>query len=77
MADAATIQQRILEVEEALHKLATGDAVVELTSPDGTRVRYNEMDAAKLAAYLEALQGQLASLESGSLIVRRPIYFTF
>lgn len=79
MADCTTLQQRIAEAEEALHKLQTGGYVVELTSPDGTRIRYGEADAAKLGAYLQVLHGQLAQCEgsSSSQIVRRPVYFTF
>lgn len=47
---------RLTEAETALHKLMTGSAVVELTSPDGTRVRYQEADLQKLQSYVDYCQ---------------------
>ena len=55
---AETWTERAAEAETAIHKLMTGARVVELTSPDGTRVQYQEADLQKLQDYLTFCEGK-------------------
>lgn len=58
MADLATLEQRLSEAEDALHKLRIGQSVVSVDVPGGQSVRYSE--ASKLEAYIADLNTQIA-----------------
>lgn len=72
MADSATWQARKDEAELALHRLATGGAVEEITAPDGSHTRFGPGDIVKLQGYIKFCDQQISQANSGN---RRPIYF--
>jgi len=72
-ADLTTLQTWITEAQEAMHKLATGAAVVDI-SRDGRRIKYNASNKGDLAKYIADLKLQIAALEAeaaGKLAPRR------
>jgi len=73
MADLTTLRARFTEAETALHRLQTGSAVEEVSSPDGTRTRFTTTDAARLEKYITALAQQIERAVRG--YPRGPIYF--
>lgn len=76
MADLATLQTRLAEAEDALHKLMTGGKTVAIRSSNGSMVTYGEADAAALRGYIADLRGQIGSAQGGTGR-RKPIYATF
>ncbi len=74
MADIATIEVRLVEAEEARHKLMLGTRSAEVSYSDGSRVRFTEATLAQLEAYIKTLQQELAQARGFS---RRPITFEF
>jgi hypothetical protein len=54
-----TLAEKIVEAEEALHRLLTGSLEQEVEY-DGQRVKFGATDAAKLSAYISQLKAELA-----------------
>jgi hypothetical protein len=52
----------------------TGERVVQVTSPNGVQLTYQQADAAALQTYIDRLQTDLQKATSGN---RRPIHFSF
>lgn len=76
MADIATLQARIAEVEAALHDLAMGKRVVAVWR-DGRRVEYQQANSAALSSYLADLREELRQAQVDAGLAprspRRPI----
>lgn len=74
-----TLQTRLAEATEALHKLAIGDRVVsvQLDKNNGRRTEFSEVNIDKLKAYVADLQSAIATKQSGGTVSRRPIYVSF
>lgn len=70
--DLATVETRIAEVEDAIHKLMTGAREVEVVFGD-RRVRYSESQLSELQRYHAWLLQQKETLTNGG---RRPIYIS-
>lgn len=70
--DLATIETRIIEVEDAIHKLMTGAREVEVVFGD-RRVRYSEAQLPDLQRYHAWLLQQKEALTNGG---RRPIFIS-
>ena len=70
--DLATIDTRIAEVEDAIHKLMTGAREVQVQHADGM-VRYSEANLDGLQRYHAWLLQQKEALTNGR---RRPIYIS-
>jgi hypothetical protein len=78
MATQSEIVTRIQEAEVKLHSLLTGGGVVEVQDVNGSRVRYTDIDADKLRAYISGLQSMLTVETTGVTTPRRaPIGFWF
>lgn len=60
MADLATLQSRLTEAEEALHKLATGERVVTIGHAEGT-LTYTQATIGELQAYITQLRSDIAA----------------
>lgn len=73
--DLATIETRITEAEEALHKLMLGSREEQVQHADGM-VRYTPAQAPELERYIAGLYRQKEALLSGGSARsgRRPIY---
>ena len=67
MADLATLQTRLSEAEEALHKLATGNHRVEVSFGD-RKVVYGATDTAQLRGYIGDLRQQIAAMSGSSQV---------
>lgn len=59
MADTATLQARLTEVETAIHEVQTGNRAVRVTFEDGRSVEYNRASLAQLLRYRDDLRRQL------------------
>lgn len=57
---ALTAQQRLTEAEAALHALATGKSVAEVTDSSGEKVRYSAANASRLERYIADLKAEVA-----------------
>jgi hypothetical protein len=75
MATTETLQAWLSQAETARHSLAIGSLVEELSSPDGTRVRYAASDIGKLDQYIASLRQQVAAATQPA--TRGPITFAF
>lgn len=75
MATIDTLQTWLSQAETARHNLAVGSLVEELSSPDGTRVRYAAADIAKLDRYIASLRQQIAAMSQPA--TRGPVTFQF
>lgn len=71
MADLATLQTRLDEVDTAIHALMTGNREVQVRSGDSW-VSYSETDLTKLESYRASLARQIATLTGTGK--RVPIY---
>jgi cephalosporin hydroxylase len=69
-----TTAQRLVEAEEALHKLLTGQRTVSM-SYNGRTVTYNQQDIGKLQEYIRQLKSEIAQ-EAGTS-TRRPFGVTW
>lgn len=66
MADTATLQTRLTEAEDALHRVLTGQSVT-VVGYDGHRTEYSAASAGDLRRYIATLRRQLGQGEtSGS-----------
>lgn len=59
MTDPATLRQRLVEAEAALHRLSIGAHVASLRDAGGRQVNYTPGDEGRLRAYITSLQSQL------------------
>jgi polyhydroxyalkanoate synthesis regulator phasin len=75
MADLTTLQTRLSEAEDALHKLLTGQKAVSV-SDEGQSVTFTQSNIEELRAYINELRNQIADL-SGVSRRRGPIYASF
>lgn len=57
-----TLAQKLVEAEDALHRLTIGAAAVEVTDQSGERVKFNFANRAALAAYVADLKRQIAGV---------------
>jgi hypothetical protein len=57
----ATLSERLVEAEDAYHRLMTGTSAVELRDSNGEMVRYTPANAYRLSAYIESLKGLIAA----------------
>ncbi len=55
MTDAATLQARLAEAEDALHRLEMGESVVSVSTGDRS-ANYGRADAPRLRAYIHELK---------------------
>ena len=58
MADTATLQTRLTEAEDALHRVLTGQSVT-VVGYDGHRTEYSAASAGDLRRYIATLRRQL------------------
>jgi len=65
MANREIIKQRLTEAQDALHRLLTGTATVQL-SYQGESVTYTTADEGKLRNYIRELESQLGLAPSRS-----------
>ncbi|ASV87135.1 gpW family protein [Ochrobactrum quorumnocens] len=65
MANREIIQKRLTEAQDALHRLLTGAATVQL-SYQGESVTYTTADEGKLRNYIRELESQLGLAPSRS-----------
>ncbi len=72
MANREIIQQRLTEAQNALHKLLTGTATVQL-SYQGESVTYTTADEGKLRSYIKELEAQLG-IASARVRARRVVF---
>jgi hypothetical protein len=75
MATIETLQTWLSQAETARQNLAIGSLVEELSSPDGTRVRYAAADIGKLDRYIASLRQQIVAAAQPA--ARGPITFQF
>lgn len=61
MADTATLQARLAEAEDALHRLKIGGGVAEVQT-DNERVKYSPANVAALETYIADLKRELGIL---------------
>ena len=57
-----TLAQKLVEAEDALHRLTIGHAAVEVADQSGEKVKYNFANRATLAAYVADLKRQIAGV---------------
>jgi len=55
-----TLQERLDDAKAAYHELLTGRSARVVVDQNGERVEYTPANAARLAAYIASLEGQLA-----------------
>jgi hypothetical protein len=55
----ATLTEKLIEAEDAYHRLMTGVSAVELRDSNGEMIRYTAANAYRLSAYIESLKGQI------------------
>jgi len=70
--DLATLQQRLAEALDALHRWATGDGEVSVDM-DGVRTTYSEVNQKRLEGYVNQLQAAIRAKERGTT-GRGPLY---
>jgi len=70
--DLATLQQRLAEALDALHRWATGDGEVSVDM-DGVRMVYSEVNQKRLEGYVNQLQAAIRAKEMGTTS-RGPLY---
>ena len=74
MASLTVLNQRLDEAETAMHRLATGSMVEEITGPNQTKTKFMPSDMAKLEKYVGYLKSQIAAANGRGC---KPIGFTF
>ena len=70
--DLATLQLRLAEALDALHRWATGDGEVSVDM-DGVRTTYSEVNQKRLEGYVNQLQVAIRAKETGTTS-RGPLY---
>jgi hypothetical protein len=71
---ALTAQQRLTEAEAALHALALGKSVVEITDASGDKVRYGPANMSRLREYIADLKSEVAGVSRVSPPLR-PVFY--
>jgi hypothetical protein len=56
--------QKLVEAQDALHKLQTGQAVRVFVDQNGERVEFNMTTVARLLAYIASLENQIGGVPS-------------
>ena len=77
MADLATLQLRLAEVDAAIHALLTGKLAVTVRNAAGRYVQYAQPQLPALRTYRAELAAQIDALQGGTMLNRRPIYARF
>lgn len=76
----ATLQTRLTEAREALHRLMTGAGVVAIGNASGRRVQYSETQASELRRYIADLEAAIDSAGTtgtAAAIRNRPVLVAF
>ncbi len=76
MADLATLQTYLTELETTLHDLRKGELPTEVTSPDGRSTRYHQTSIKELRQEIAQVKAEIA-IEQGNPNPRRPVRFSF
>jgi len=61
-----TLAQKLVEAEDAYHRLQVGQGVVEVSDQSGERLKYAYASRAALAAYIADLKRQIAGAGQAS-----------
>lgn len=72
---ALTTAQKLAEARQAYHEIMTGQAVSRFVDQNGESVSYSKVNIGGLAAYIAALERELAN--PGVPAYRGPLKFTF
>ena len=64
--ETATLEARLTEAENALHKLLLGQTVI-VVSYDGHRTEFKPADESKLRRYVQELNRQLGRVPAGRM----------
>lgn len=75
-----TLQARLTEAREALHRLMTGAGVVAVGTASGRRVQYSETQAGELRRYIADLEAGIAAASATGTTAgarNRPILVAF
>ncbi|WP_297576215.1 gpW family head-tail joining protein [uncultured Deefgea sp.] len=65
MTDLSTLRLRLVEAENARHKLLTG-SLRERINRTGTEITYSRADIDKLERYISTLKGEIAVASGGA-----------
>ncbi len=76
MADLATLQTYLTELEEALHDLRRGELPQSVWSPDGRRTDYHPTSLSELRQEIASVKAEIA-IAQGIPNPRRPVRFSF
>lgn len=57
----ATLQERLIEAEQAYHALQTGRSVARVRDANGDEVQYTQANASRLRRYIDDLRAEIAS----------------
>lgn len=68
-----TLQARLIEAQDALHALETGQQTVSVALADGTRVAFTPATVANLRRYISDLLGEITAL-TGNGRRRKGVY---
>lgn len=75
--DIKTLKIRLIEAEEAYHKLMIGAHEVSVNVGNFGSVTYNQTSRTALEAYISSLKSQIAAVEGTSVGRRRIIRVAF
>lgn len=75
MPDLITLRQRLLEAEDALHRLMIGELEVTVSVGGFGATTYAQTDINKLNAYISTLKSQIAAIEGCPR--RAPLFMKF
>jgi hypothetical protein len=76
MADLATLQTYLTELETALHDLRRGELPSSVVSPDGRRTDYHPTSLIELKREIAEVKSEIAVVQ-GKPNPRRPVRFSF
>ena len=75
MTDIATLRQRLLEAEDALHRLMIGELEVTVSVGGYGATTYAQTGINKLNAYISKLKSEIAAIEGRPR--RGPLFMKF
>lgn len=75
MNNLPTLKKRLIEAQDALHRLMVGELEVTVSVGGFGATTYAQTDINKLKAYITELKSDIASLEGGKR--RGPLYIRF
>jgi len=75
MTDLLTLKQRLLDAENALHRLMIGELEVSISVGGFGTTSYAQTDIAKLKTYIAELKMDIAKSQGRPR--RKPIFFKF